>query len=34
MPLTPPQQTIFGDPARFRTVSAGRRFRKNIPINV
>lgn len=28
MPLTPPQRTIFDDPARFRVVSAGRRFGK------
>lgn len=28
MPLTTPQQTIFDDPARFRAVSAGRRFGK------
>jgi phage terminase large subunit len=28
MPLTPPQKAIFDDPARFRVVSAGRRFGK------
>ena len=29
MPLTPPQRQIFDDPARFRVISAGRRFGKS-----